>query len=197
MSRVAWVRRAVIGLGMGLASWTLAPGETLAAEGLPKSIYHKGRSFRVPFHVDPADRARLNEIQLWGSEDRGQRWEVIGHATPDQPSFNFQAKHDGEFWFTVRTQDTQGRLHPSDDKDVAPGLIVVVDTLPPTLSLIPRPRRGSQASVGWEVGDRNIDLTKLLLEYQAEGARDWRRDPDPPRRQDRRGDLGRRARPTP
>ncbi len=177
MAGAARVRWAVVGLGLSLASWTVALAQVAAADALPKAIFHKGKSFRVPFHVDEADRPRLREIQLWVSDDQGMRWKVIGHAKPDQPSFNFSAPKDGEYWFTVRTQDTQGRLHPSDDKDVTPGLIVVVDTRPPTLTLTPRPRRGSQASIGWEVGDGNLDLSTLLIESQVEGARDWRRVP--------------------
>ena len=178
MSGAAWVRKMVVGLGLGLACATLAPVPALAAEARPKTIYHKGKSFRVPFNVDKADRPRLKEIQLWVSDDQGLRWEFYAHVPPDQPAFGFQAPRDGEYWFTVRTKDTQGALHPADDKDVAVGLAVIVDTTPPTLTLQPRPRRGSQASVSWEMGDKYPNPASLVLEYQAEGAGDWRRVPN-------------------
>ncbi len=54
---------------------------------------------------------------------------------------------------------------------------VVVDTFPPTLLLEPDERRGSTASVRWEVKDENLDLKSLVVEYQVEGAGSWRRVP--------------------
>ena len=47
---------------------------------------------------------------------------------------------------------------------------VVVDTFPPSLVLEPDERRGSLASVRWEVKDENLNLKSLVLEYQVEGA---------------------------
>src|SRR5262249_52738585 len=52
-----------------------------------------------------------------------------------------------------------------------------VDTLPPSLLLEPDDRRGSTASVRWEVKDENLDVKSLTLEYQVEGVGVWRRVP--------------------
>ena len=54
---------------------------------------------------------------------------------------------------------------------------VVVDTFPPSVILEPDDRRGSLASVHWEVKDENLDLKSLVLEYQVEGVGVWRRVP--------------------
>ena len=54
---------------------------------------------------------------------------------------------------------------------------VIVDTFPPTLLLDPDGRRGSLASVRWEVKDENLDLKSLVVEYQVEGVGVWRRVP--------------------
>jgi len=54
---------------------------------------------------------------------------------------------------------------------------VVVDTVPPSVVLEPDARRGSQASVHWEVKDEHLDLKTFLLEYQVEGAKEWRKVP--------------------
>ena len=50
------------------------------------TLYHKSRSFRIPFNVDPADRPRLKEVQLWVSQDSGFNWEPRSRTTPDHPS---------------------------------------------------------------------------------------------------------------
>ncbi len=171
----------VFGLGLALALLTLAPA-ALAAPATtrtPRSptVYHKSRSFRIPFNVDPADRSRLSEVQLWVSEDSGYTWKAKSRTTPDHPHFTFRAARDGEYWFAVRTVDKAGRLYPGEDDQVEPSMKVIVDTNPPSLLLEPDGRRGTLAAVRWEVRDEHLDLKSFTVEYQAEGAREWRQVP--------------------
>jgi len=180
MRGTARVRLAIVGLGMALACGLAAPDAAAfpgAASQAP-TIYHKNRTFRIPFHVDESDRPRLREVQLWVSEDSGFSWKPAGRTTPDRPSFIFRAERDAEYWFAVRTLDTKGRLYPpTEEKTVEPGMKVVVDTTPPSLIVEPQGRRGSKASVRWEVRDEHIDLPSFAIEYQVEGGRDWAQVP--------------------
>jgi hypothetical protein len=175
------VRLATIGLGLALVLGSAAPATHAAPPtGRPPrapKIYHKSKSFRIPFNVDPAERSRLKEVQLWVSSDQGFTWEPKSKTTPDRPSFTFRAARDGEYWFAVRTLDVKGQLYPSEDSQVEPSMKVIVDSTPPSLLLEPDTRRGSLASVRWEVRDEHLDPGSLVLEYQAEGARDWRQVP--------------------
>jgi len=172
------------GATLVLALCLAAPGGSLpsaSAAGTRSTrvptIYHKSRSFRIPFNVDPADRPRLKEVQLWVSRDSGFGWERTSTTTPDNPAFTFRAARDGEYWFAVRTLDSKGQIYPSADETVEPSMKVVVDTTPPTLMLESDGRRGSLAAVRWEVRDEHLDLKSLVVEYQAEGVRDWRSVP--------------------
>jgi hypothetical protein len=70
-----------------------------------------------------------------------------------------------------------GKVSPAPDSTVEANLKVMVDTFAPSLLLEPDARRGSLASVRWEVKDENLDLKSLVLEYQVEGAGVWRRVP--------------------
>lgn len=173
---------ASIGLGLALTLGLATPAPTLAqaprapAARVP-TIYHKSRSFRIPFNVDPTERARLKAVQLWVSEDAGFTWKLRSETTPDRPSFTFRATRDEEYWFAVRTLDMQGKLYPGEDSQVEPSMKVIVDTKPPSIVLEPDGRRGSLASVRWEVRDEYLVLGSLVLEYQAEGAREWRKVP--------------------
>jgi hypothetical protein len=169
-----------IGLGACLACvFALLPPPAQGAQrGRDvKRIHHKSRSFRIPFNIDEADRPRIKEVQLYISTDAGASWSSAGRASPDQPSFTYRAPSDGEYWIAVRTLDTKGRLYPRDDATIEPGMKVVVDTTPPLLTLEPNGRRGSRASVRWEIRDDNLDPNSLTIEYQSEGARDWRQVP--------------------
>jgi hypothetical protein len=161
----------------------LAPG-TSAAESSPRTrdvkiplIYQKKRSFRIPFHIDDQGRARLKEVQLWVSEDSGFHWEPKSRTTPDLGKFTFRTSHDGEFWFATRTLTVDDEYSPPMSQTVEPSMKVVVDTVPPSIVLEPDGRRGSMAAVRWEVKDEHLDLKTLALEYQGEGARDWRKVP--------------------
>jgi hypothetical protein len=171
---VMWSRSAtrLVSFGLALALSTVArsapPGSTK-----PPTVYSKQRAFSIPFNIDPADRPRYKQVQLWVSSDAGGHWEKIDTTTPDRPKFTFRATRDGDFWFAVRTLDTKNRLFPADDGNVEPNMKVIVDTVPPQLSLEGLPRRGNVASVRWEVVDDRLDLGSFLLEYQAVGASEW------------------------
>jgi hypothetical protein len=174
----------VLRLSMLIASVALVSQTNARAEddsrqdgSTVKTIYHKGRNFRIPFNFLPEDRARIKELNLLVSEDQGYHWRAISKTLPDHPTFTFRASHDGEYWFAVQTLRNDGKVAPAPDSRVEPNMIVVVDTFPPTLLLDPDKRRGSQASVRWEVKDENLDLKSLVVEYQVEGAGVWRRVP--------------------
>ena len=164
-----WLR---VGLGVALAFGSLAPAPQSGSTRAPL-VPSKQRAFRIPFNIDPADRPRYKQVQLWVSSDSGGRWDKVDTTTPDRPSFIFRAARDGEFWFAVRTVDTKGRLFPADDAEVEPNMKVLVDTVPPKVTLDGLPRRGSVASVRWEVVDERLELGSLLLEYQTAGASEW------------------------
>ena len=111
------------------------------------------------------------------SEDLGFHWRAISKTFPDHPTFTFRSSHDGEYWFAVQTRTIDGKVSPTLESTIEPNMKVVVDSFPPTLLLEPDERRGSIASVRWEVKDENLDLKSLVLEYQVEGATSWRRVP--------------------
>ena len=146
------------------------------SSGTPR-IFHKGRNFRIPFNLNAEGRDRVKELHLLVSEDSGYHWAAKSKTFPDHPTFTFRSAHDGEYWFAVQTRTIDGKVSPTLDATIEPNLKVVVDSFPPSLLLEPDGRRGSLASVRWEVKDENLDLKSLVLEYQVEGAGAWRRVP--------------------
>jgi hypothetical protein len=140
-------------------------------------IYQKKRAFRIPFHIGAQSQARIKEVQLWVSEDAGFHWEPKSRTTPDLGKFTFRTSHDGEFWFATRTVTVDDEFSPPMSQTVEPSMKVVVDSVPPSLVLEPDGRRGSMAAIRWEAKDEHLDLKTLVLEYQAEGAHEWRKVP--------------------
>ena len=116
--------------------------------------------------MTPATKDRVKELHLLVSEDLGYHWRAVSKTFPNHPTFTFRSSHDGEFWFAVQTRTVDDKVAPSLESTIEPNLKVVVDTFPPTLLLEPDERRGSIASVRWEVKDENLDLSSLVLEYR-------------------------------
>jgi hypothetical protein len=135
-------------------------------------IYSRQAVFRIPFETDGGER-RLQEVQLYVSEDRGLTWKESARVPPEQRSFNFRAEHDGLYWFTVRTVDLAGRGNPQTMQGARPQLEVFVDTQPPIVSLRPAPAREGTYAVEWEIREENPDLSSFLLDYRLPGTSDW------------------------
>lgn len=154
-----------------------------AADPAPpvKVIYHNSRAFRIPFNIEPEERARIKDVLLCVSEDQGATWKaLVSRATPDKRALAFRAPQDGEYWFAVQTLDNEGRVYPPATSAIEPKMKVIVDTNPPTIALEPGPRRGSMASIRWDVRDGTLlDRNSFALEFQAPGASDWRQVPVP------------------
>jgi hypothetical protein len=140
-------------------------------------IDHNNRSFRIPFNFDPEQKSEIKEIALIVSEDLGVTWKPVDRTTPDSRAVFFKAPRDGEYWFAVQTISKDGRLYPKSTDLIEPKMKVNVDTSPPKLKLEANPRRGSFASVRWDIRDERLDRGSFALEFQTEGERDWRQVP--------------------
>ena len=139
----------------------------------PDAVYSKSSKFRIPFQFDAEELTRIGAVQveLHVSTDRGQTWQVSDRVAPSAQKFPFQANGNGEYWFSVRTIDLNQRPHP--DGPLQPGLVVVVDDIPPTLSLdaVADPQGG--ARLIWTASDPNLSAGSLRIEYLDDAIAAW------------------------
>jgi hypothetical protein len=175
----------VVLLGLAAAPSLVAQGTSPPGE-VPV-IYQKHRSFRIPFNLSAAQKSRIDQVILLVSQDSGETWKPVSKTDTTHPAFAFRADHDGEYWFAVQTHTVDGKVSPGLDSPVDPKMKVIIDTAPPSLALEPERRRGSLASVRWEVKDEYLDLRSLALEYQVEGVGVWNRVPIAPKKLKRIG----------
>src|SRR5262249_3849033 len=148
----------------------VSPGSSPAQAG--RIVYSRQPGFRIPFETDAGER-RLQEVQLYVSEDRGQNCQKYTSVQPEQRGFFFRADHDGLYWFTVRTGDFQGRGNPATLQGARPQLEVYVDTQVPIVSLRPAPAREGTYAVEWDIREENLDLSYFFLEYRLPGGGEW------------------------
>jgi hypothetical protein len=149
-------------LGVSLAFF----GDSDASRAVPPAptatrIYTRDRFFRLPVALDDQDRAALTEVRLYVKEGPGDAWKLKESAPPTKNAFDFRVMQDGEYWFTIATIDRGGKMAPADLKDLIPGLIVLVDTQPPEITLRVLPGD----LVKCDVNDANPDPRTLWCEY--------------------------------
>ena len=163
-------------LRAGAACLTLAGPFTAAALANPDDlplVPSRQYAFRIPFTVDgiAAGAPYAAEVQLHVSEDRGATWRLAGRVGPEQREFKFQAPHDGEYWFLVRTRDAKGQLRPEGAP--APQMRVLVDTQPPQISI--KAKRGVTGEVvaNLRAIDAHLRIESAKLLYQATNG-EWR-----------------------
>jgi hypothetical protein len=150
----------------------LPPACPAQAPGPDGTYYARQFTFYIPFQVDPGER-RIREVQLYASENRGTNWDQVAVAKPAETRFSFTARHDGVYWFTVRTLDNDNHGYPPTLEQVQPRLKVCVDTQPPVVTLRPVQSPDGPAAVEWEVRDDNPDPEGLRLDYRPTGSSDW------------------------
>ncbi len=151
-------------------------GTTASQPGLPNPVHTSRRSFRIPYQYDPSEISRLGarEIRLFVSVDRGVTWSHSQSVEPAAGRFEFQAANDGEFWFTVQTVDRDGQLHPGG-RVLQPGLIVVVDSVKPTIEIDLREAAPGRVALDWTIIDNSVDPQSIVLEFTQSGQSDWQK----------------------
>ncbi len=140
---------------------------------LPEPIFTRQTQFSIPFRLGPApnDAAKPVEVLLGVSVDSGRTWSLAATVKPEQGSFVFRAPHDGEYCFSIRTRDKQGKFQP--DAPPQPEMLVVVDTIVPRLDL--RATRGSAGELlaDWQAVDPNLQPESVRIEYQTSPNDGW------------------------
>lgn len=159
-----------IGIAL-LAIW--ATSGPLAHAAVKPVVTNKNR-FRIPFRFDALSLQRMNarELQLFVSMNNGASWDLSQSLAPQSGKFEFHAPADGEYWFAVRTIDGAGVIHPPGPK-IDAGLIVIVDSISPTLAVSLEQPAPGRVQLTWSASDANLDATTLRLEYQQAGQADW------------------------
>jgi len=169
------MRKLSLLLALLFTGWWWTCHESASGQEPGGIIYSRYRHFKIPFQPGPGEQ-RLKQLQLYVSTDQGRTWQPAANAPPEQRHFRFMSDRDGFFWFSVQTQDLEGRLFPQSMDGAQPSLKVIVDTQPPTIRLNPLPSRGNEVGVSWDIRDDNLDLSlpdAVQLEYRRGGGGIW------------------------
>jgi hypothetical protein len=173
---------ACIGLAAAVIAAALAATPAAAPSGGParlgdnppnSPIFTRQTLFSIPFRIDTSDPASrdIAEIQLYVSTNRGASWRLYERAEPQRRSFPFRAGGDGEYWFSLRTIDRAGQVRPQNAS--GPGLRVIVDTMPPQMSLEARSGDGGQVSARWQITEPHLNPESLQIQFRTGPSQPW------------------------
>lgn len=123
------------------------------------------QAFGIPYQINSNEESFI-EVQLYVSLDQGKTWQFVDRQGTDQKEFRFQARGDAEYWFGLKTLNRNRQLIPSGN--LAPGLIVVVDTVPPEFDFQVSTDAAGRVECRWRATDKNLSAESLKLEYQSQ-----------------------------
>ena len=110
--------------------------------------------FTIPFEIKVDHTGELpTEVELTYSNDR-MNWFSYGRVHPEKKQFLFNAPTDGEYWFIFKTYGQDGLV--KETRRRGPMLRVLVDTIPPKLTLAAEQRSTGEIAIQWSVEDANL-----------------------------------------
>jgi|GEM_PF-6561736 len=138
-----------------------ATGADKSPPDLPELCTVPGPYFKIPCKVDALKN--VERVQLYMSDNRGEKWILYSQCTPDQPWFTFRAKQPGEYWFTARLKMKDGTLNPPNLADFVPmqRVAVIHGTDPPACPMTMRKGESTLAATATELDE---ELTRLELD---------------------------------
>ncbi len=155
------------------AGGTNVPHPPKTSEEQPKSrgFLLGSRFFSIPFSIDEAG-LKPAEVRLYVALGSDQPWSLYDSQTlsNSKQKFEFEAKSDGEYWFSTRTIDENGLEYPGTP--IEPQLKVVIDTTKPKISLRAEAEADGVISVEYSVED-DSDLTAFKLRYATDSSPEW------------------------
>ncbi len=166
-----------LGLALFPVTWDgfelLTPTVHAAAPAKPSArTWSRSKTVRLPIQLDDRVRTNLSEIKLF-VKTTGPEWVLVQSAPPSQTSFDYRAEKDGECSFMFVMVDMKGRSNPANFESRPPHQVIVVDTTPPELSVMPLPIGNRGIFLQCQVRDENPDLTSVKAEYLVDD-NDWR-----------------------
>jgi hypothetical protein len=135
-----------------------------------EAAYCNRLKFSLPFQIDPQEVAQLREAQLYESLDGRSNWRLVARIGPQDTKFALQVPREGEYWYLLRTIETNGQAYPPG-LDKLPTNVqitkVIIDTTPPRVDFRDQSVRGGEAIVSWNIYDENLDPASIKLEYMS------------------------------
>jgi hypothetical protein len=161
-----------------LGRWALRAQTPAPPPNTEKIVYTNKTVFQLPVKIDDHTRAQLREVYLWVKNGTAD-WVQQESAPPDVQFFAYRVPHDGEYCFSIATVDHNGKMNPADIRLQRPGLRVVVDTQPPTVTVKPWVAPDGESCLHCELQDIHPDPQSIQITYRGKDQIERALEPHP------------------
>ncbi|TWT57019.1 hypothetical protein KOR42_03760 [Thalassoglobus neptunius] len=126
-------------------------------------------TFEIGYQVDGVGPTGVNSIELYITEDRGQKWYHYGSDADRTSPINVTVPRDGEYGFSFRVRNGVGVLSTPPQPGEAPEITVFVDRTPPRITLNPiqylSPENLDQLVITWKIEEVELAKAPVVLSY--------------------------------
>jgi len=134
---------------------TRIPGETPFQRDI-KPLFSNSKAFSLDYNVDNDPDAPVSSVELWGSADQGQTWQLWGQDPDRQSPFDIEVETEGLFGFRMVIVGSNGLAsnRPRNGENAEAWIHVDVE----------RPR----VKILSALYGRGNESGKMVIEYQAD-----------------------------
>ena len=112
--------------------------------------------FPLEFAISPEKKTQLRAVELLYSMNRGQNYYSYQTIPVTETKFVFNAPEDAEYWFVFRAIDKNGEVK---EMGARPAARVLVDTVPPKMTLNAHRNPSGEVIVEWTLEDTALKDT--------------------------------------
>ena len=136
-----------------------------------------GTQFQIGFQVDEVGPSGVGAVELYITEDNGQKWYKYGEDPDKQSPFQVEVPNDGIYGFTLRVRSGAGLADALPKSGEKPDVVVVVDRQAPVIQLDPVVQgvggEANKVTISWNISEPNPAEKPIAINYSTQPGGPW------------------------
>lgn len=136
-----------------------------------------GTQFQIGFQVDEVGPSGIGAVELYITEDNGQKWYKYGEDPDKKSPFHVEVPQDGIYGFALRVRSGVGLADALPKSGEKPDVVIVVDRVAPVIKLNPVKQelggQGNKVTISWEMSDENLAEKSIAVNYSTQPDGPW------------------------
>lgn len=136
-----------------------------------------GAQFQIGFQVDEVGPSGVGAIELYITEDNGQKWYKYGEDPDKKSPFHVEVPHDGIYGFALRVRSGVGLADALPKSGEKPDVVIVVDRTAPALKLNPVKQglggEANKVTISWAMSDQNPAEKPIVINFSTQPDGPW------------------------
>lgn len=135
------------------------------------------RRFHIDYQIDDVGPSGVSSVELYVTQNNGEKWFRYGIDEDRKSPFEVEVPGDGIFGFVMRVVSGAGLVDPPPQPNQQPEIVIVADSSPPVVSLLPLQqgtgRNSNRILITWEIQDSKLAEQPVSLSYSANPNGPW------------------------